>query len=61
MTKTDKELTVDIVKAVLESNTAQLAIDSRDVPHQTKRVTLQEINTIIQSVHSTLQDLPEKK
>lgn len=57
MSKTDKELAVDIAKAVIEANSVKLAISSNNVKHTTARVTLEDINTIIKSVHGTLQGL----
>lgn len=60
MSKTDKELTIDVVKAVIEANSVKLAVGPNSAHHQTPRVTLNEINTIIESVYKTLHNLPEE-
>lgn len=61
MSKTDKELAVDVAKAVIEANSVKMAIASNNVKHQTNPVNLDSINAIIKSVHQTLQNLPEDK
>lgn len=61
MSKTDKELAVDVVKAVIEANSVKMAIASNNVLHQTNPLSLKEINSVIESVHSTLRNLPAEK
>lgn len=61
MTKTNKELAVEVAKAVIDANTVKLAVTSNNVKHQTKPLGLDSINAVIKSVYNTLQDLPEEK
>lgn len=61
MTKTNKELAVEVAKAVIDANTVKLAIASNNVKHQTSSLSLDSINAVIKSVYNTLQDLPEEK
>ena len=61
MTKTDKELAVDVAKTFIEARSLKIAIASNNVPHYTKATTLQEINSVIESVYQTLINLPDKK
>lgn len=61
MSKTDKELAVVVATAVIEANSVKLAVAPNSVKHQTQRLSLDEINAIIQSVHTTLRNLPENE
>lgn len=61
MTKSDKELAIDVVKAVIEANSVKLAIASNNVKHQTTPLGIKEINNVIESVYDTLQNLPAEK
>lgn len=61
MSKTDKELAVDVAKAFIEANSVKLAVASNNVKHQTKGASLEEINNVIKSVHEVIQGLPEDK
>lgn len=61
MSKTDKELAVDVAKAVIEAHSVQLRVASNNVPHQTQSIGLESINNIIKGVYTTLQSLPEEK
>ncbi|MFR4285579.1 MAG: hypothetical protein ACLUQ0_05515 [Enterococcus italicus] len=61
MSKTDKELAVEIAKSFIEAHSVKLAVASNNVKHQTVGITLDSVNKIIESVHSTLQKLPDEK
>ncbi len=61
MTKSDKELAIDVVKAVIEANSVKLAIAPNNVKHQTMPLGIKEINNVIESVYGTLQNLPAEK
>ena len=61
MAKTDKELAVDVAKAVIEANSVKFGIASNNTPRQTSPVSLDSIQSIISGVYITLQDLPVKE
>lgn len=61
MSKTDKELAVDVVKALIEANSVQFGIASNNIPTQTRSLDLKSIQNVIQGVYTTLQSLPEEK
>lgn len=61
MSKTDKELAVDVVKTLIEANSVQFGIASNNVPSQTRSLDLKSIQSVIEGVYTTLQNLPEEK
>lgn len=61
MSKTDKELAIDVVKTLIEANSVQLGIASNNVPSQTRSLDLKTIQIVIERVYTTLQNLPEEK
>lgn len=61
MSKTDKELAIDVVKTLIEANSVQLGIASNNVPSQTRSLDLKTIQIVIEGVYTTLQNLPEEK
>lgn len=61
MSKTDKELAVDVAKAVIKANSVELEIAPNNVKHQTYPIGLDQINSVIKGVYKTLQDLPDEK
>ncbi|WP_282798562.1 hypothetical protein [Lactococcus lactis] len=61
MTKTDKELAVEVAKAFIEANPQKIVVAPNNVARSTKPLNLGEVNGIIKSVHSTLQNLSEEK
>lgn len=61
MTKTDKELAVDIAKAVIEANTVQLQVASNGGARQTHPISNSDIQSVIKATYTTLQGLSEKE
>lgn len=59
MSKTDKELAVEVAKAYIESRTIKLATDANGHPIVTPAVTKSEINSVINSTYKTIQSLQE--
>ena len=61
MSKTDKELAVEVAKAFIAANPQEIVVASNNVAHSTNPITLSGVNKIIESVHTTLQGLSEDK
>lgn len=61
MSKTDKELAVEVAKAFIAANPQEIVVAPNNVARSTKPITLSGVNNIIESVHATLQGLPEDK
>lgn len=61
MSKSDKELAVDVAIAVIEAHQANIIPLANGGSKNLPGVSLESINNIINSVHQTLQNLPEDK
>ncbi|WP_161900108.1 hypothetical protein [Candidatus Enterococcus leclercqii] len=61
MSKTDKELAIDVAIAVINAHPATKVALSSGGSTEVYGLDLKSINNIIQSVHKTLQSLPEEK
>ena len=57
MSKTNKELAVDVAIAYIEAHQKQIAVASNNVIRETSMLDLQSVNNIINSVYQTLQEL----
>lgn len=60
MSKTDKELAVDVAIAFIKANSVQIVPTGNGGTVQTHGTNLKNVTTIIESVHQTLKSLPEK-
>ncbi|MGX7394032.1 hypothetical protein [Carnobacterium mobile] len=61
MSKTDKELAIDVAKALIEANSVKFGVGPNNVAKQTYGLNLESIQNVIKGVYTTLQNLPEEK
>lgn len=61
MSKTNKELAIDVAIAYIEAHTKQIIAASNNVIKETTMINLDSVNNIIKSVYTTLDSLsPER-
>lgn len=57
MSKSNKEMAVDVAIAYIHAHQKQIAITSNNVCKETPMIRLESVNNVITSVYKTLEDL----
>lgn len=61
MSKTNKELAIDVAVAYIEAHTKQIIASPNNIVKETTMISLEAVNNIINSVYTTLDSLsPEQ-
>lgn len=59
MSKTNKELAVDVAIEYIRAHQKQITVSSNNIFKETTMIDLKSVNNIIKSVHKTLDELDE--
>lgn len=57
MSKTNKELAIDVAVAYIEAHTKQIIASPNNIVKETTMISLESVNNIINSVYTTLDSL----
>lgn len=61
MSRTNKELAIDVAIAVIAAHTKQIVVTSNNLVRETSFIDLKSITNIIKGVYNTLEDLESDK
>lgn len=59
MSKSNKELAVDVAIEYIRAHQKQITVSSNNVFKETRMIDLESINNVIKSVHKTLDELDQ--